>query len=112
MEERYIRHQGPVHNWFSLSYASYLTLPRSLLQEMPLEWQERLVGLLLEMGQVFPMIPKSGQYHVSLRAENGRFLKDRLNQYRRPNIAYIESLMRPSTLQEARAEDGPETPPS
>ena len=28
-----------VHNWFVLSYAQYLTLPRSLLDKAVLDWQ-------------------------------------------------------------------------
>ena len=32
--------------WFSLSYASWLTLPRVLMHEMPDEWQNKMAELL------------------------------------------------------------------
>lgn len=38
----------PVHEFFGLTYASYLVVPRSVLQSMPPEWQEKLVSLLKE----------------------------------------------------------------
>lgn len=37
-----------IHNWFGLTYASYLVMPRLALQEMPDEWQRRFVELLEE----------------------------------------------------------------
>lgn len=42
-----------IHLWFSLSYANYLVVPRSVLQSMPDEWQARFVGCLNEMGDAF-----------------------------------------------------------
>ena len=38
-----------IHNWFGLSYANYLVLPRSILQSMDAEWQKKLVNLLNEL---------------------------------------------------------------
>lgn len=49
MSDVFIPPAEPIHNWFSLSYASWLTLPRSVLQTMPDEWQERLVTCLREL---------------------------------------------------------------
>ncbi len=34
--------------WFSLSYASFLTLPRVMMHEMPDEWQDKMAALLEE----------------------------------------------------------------
>lgn len=42
-----------IHLWFSLTYANYLIVPRSVLQSMPDEWQARFVGLLREMEEAF-----------------------------------------------------------
>lgn len=39
----------PIHHFFSLSYASYLVLRRSVLQSMPKGWQARFVALLNEL---------------------------------------------------------------
>lgn len=38
-----------LHEWFGLSYASWLTIPRSVLQSMPAEWQHRFLMCLEEM---------------------------------------------------------------
>lgn len=43
----------PVHGWFGLSYANYLTLPRSLMQSMPQPWQAKLVALLEEFHTAY-----------------------------------------------------------
>jgi hypothetical protein len=39
--------------WFGLSYASFLTLPRVLMHEMPDEWQARMAALLAEYDATF-----------------------------------------------------------
>ena len=38
--------ESPIHWYFGLSYANYLVLPRSVLQSMPIKWQEDFVKLL------------------------------------------------------------------
>ena len=54
MQERNgVLEEAPFHGWFQLSYSSYLVLPRSLLEAMPLEWQARMILLLDEMAEVF-----------------------------------------------------------
>lgn len=53
-----------VHRWFSLSYSNYLVLPRTLMQSMPAEWQERAVGLLEEFRDAFAHVPQAEGYHV------------------------------------------------
>lgn len=42
-----------VHTWFSLTYANYLVVPRSVLQSMPEDWQHRFTALMGEMDQAF-----------------------------------------------------------
>jgi hypothetical protein len=42
-----------IHTWFSLTYANYLVVPRSVLQSMPEDWQHRFTGLLGEMSTAF-----------------------------------------------------------
>lgn len=44
---------GLIHDWFGLSYAAYLVINRSVLQSMPLDWQERFVGCLRELHESF-----------------------------------------------------------
>ena len=41
-------------NWFGLSRASFLTLPRVLMHEMPDDWQGRMAKLLEEYNEAFP----------------------------------------------------------
>lgn len=78
---------GPMHLWFGLSYASYLTLPRSLIQSMPNHWQRRLVRLLEQFGETFPGADL--QYTVKKR-KAGKFESDPLADYRRPDEAAIK----------------------
>jgi hypothetical protein len=81
----------PVHGWFELSYAQYLTIPRSVLQSMPVEWQRRFVQCLRELDETIDWRPESGQYWVQLRrapkdgGEHGRgvLMHDPLMNYGR-----------------------------
>ena len=75
-----------VHDWFELSYAQYLTVPRSALQSMPEPWQERLVALLDELDDSVDWRPEAGSYWVTLRDGAGRFVsieRDPLMDYDR-----------------------------
>ena len=72
-----------VHNWFELSYAQYLTIPRSVLQSMPPEWQARFVQCLDELDELIDWRPADGRYWVELRGSDGRFASDPLMDYER-----------------------------
>lgn len=82
------RHDAAIHQWFELSYAHYLVLPRSLLQAMPVEWQERFVACLNEMRAACEdmRLDINDNYTVILRGEKGRIVKDPYSEYRRPVI--------------------------
>ena len=56
----------PIHDWFELSYAQYLTIPRSVLQSMPIEWQETFVKCLTELDETIDWRPKHGCYRCQL----------------------------------------------
>lgn len=57
----------PIHTWFGLTYAQYLTIPRSILQSMPVDWQQEFVDLLNELDDTIDWRPDWGtQYKVSL----------------------------------------------
>lgn len=62
-EQPYERTDGPVHTWFSLSYANFLTWPRAYMQSMPLEWQRRFVELAEELAAAYPDTP-AADYEV------------------------------------------------
>lgn len=72
-----------IHEWFSLSYAQYLTVPRSALQSMPDEWQEKFVKLLEELDEKIDWRPKEGNYWVKLKDRKGRYSHDPLMDYER-----------------------------
>lgn len=71
-----------VHTWFSLTYASYLVVNRSILQSMPEPWQHRFTELMLEMQQHFRHIDEP-RYHVFVRGDDGRFTRDPIPHYNR-----------------------------
>jgi hypothetical protein len=87
---------GPIHTWFELSYASYLTLPRSVLQSMPLEWQERFVACLDELRAEFGYLDWP-RYTVSARTADGRFRRDPIPHYWRGRTR-----LRPASVPEMR----------
>lgn len=75
----------PIHEWFGLSYANYLVLPRTVLQSMPVDWQRRMVGLLDECNEAIREagleMPRG--YRVTPTDAGGRFAKEPLPHYRR-----------------------------
>lgn len=76
---------GPIHDAFGLSYASYLVIPRTVLQSMPLDWQARFVALVNETHERFPgrEPPWPAGWRVHLKDERGRFMRDDLAHYER-----------------------------
>jgi hypothetical protein len=72
-----------IHEWFELTYAQYLTVPRSVLQSMPDEWQEKFTKLLEELDETIDWRPKEGRYWVQLKDGKGRYVSDPLMDYQR-----------------------------
>ncbi|RSN13770.1 hypothetical protein DMH25_08255 [Streptomyces sp. WAC 01325] len=64
------RLDGPIHTWFSLSYCNYAVLPRTLLQSMPVEFQERMVACLTELQAAFEHVPQAEVYDVKAATEH------------------------------------------
>lgn len=58
-----------IHLHFSLSYANYLVLPRTLLQSMPDVWQARFVAMLDELREAFRHVPQAEAYKVEAAKE-------------------------------------------
>jgi len=55
----------PVHEYFSLTYAQFLTLPRVIMEAMPIPWQEQMVKLLTELDATWDWLPAHGNmYYV------------------------------------------------
>lgn len=78
-----IQERELIHEWFGLSYTQYLTIPRSVLQSMPDEWQERFVKCLEELDEKIDWRPKEGRYWVKLKDDRGRYVHDDLMDYQR-----------------------------
>lgn len=78
--------------WFSLSRASWLTLPRVLMHAMPDEWQGKMADLLEEYDNAFPNQPDLGT-RVQV-TKDGKMVKtpEWLLNYRHPNPEVINSL--------------------
>jgi hypothetical protein len=55
---------GPVHTYFGLTYANYLVIPRTLMQSMPIGWQERMTACLDELHEAFQHIEQAEVYEV------------------------------------------------
>jgi hypothetical protein len=81
--------------WFALSYAEWLTLPRSLMHAMPDEWQGKMAALLDEFSEEFPFWTGDIEYRVTA-IRNGRFvpLPEWTSRafYRHPNEATLDRL--------------------
>lgn len=84
-------HGETLARWWGLSYASWLTLPRVLMQAMPDEWQERAGVLLAEYSAAFPVSPEL-TIGVTARGLDGKLvaMPQWLNNYRHPNRAEID----------------------
>lgn len=72
-----------IHAWFELTYAQYLTIPRSVLQSMDKKWQSKFVALLEELDETIDWRPKSGRYWVQLKDAKGRYVHDEFMDYQR-----------------------------
>jgi hypothetical protein len=70
-----------IHDWFELTYADYLALPRSLLQSMPEEWQRQFVALMHQLDERFDW-RRNGCW-VKFKDRRGRWMRDELADYER-----------------------------
>lgn len=83
---------GAIHAHFGLSYASYLVVPRLALQEMPLDWQERFVGLLNEAYEQHDLAAADAVYDVRRRGDNGQLMSDPFKDYRHCTVEQARAL--------------------
>lgn len=75
--------------WFGLSRASFLTLPRVLMHEMPDAWQDKMSDLLSEWDEAFD---QSELPNTTVRAtRNGKLvgMPEFLLNYRHPDKGRI-----------------------
>lgn len=80
--------------WFGLSYASFLVLPRVLMEAMDDPWKERMAVLLKELSAEFPNVPEENYTVRITDGKNGnRMVKtpEWMLNYRHPDRALINS---------------------
>jgi len=82
------------NEWFGLSRASWLTVPRIVLESMPIEWQHKFTNLLMEMNTTFDWKPDDMSFQVSAKVDN-KFVRMPylLSDYRRANIEHLRKKM-------------------
>lgn len=71
----------PVHDWFELTYADYVVLPRTVLQSLPKEIQEDFVKVMDQIDAHCNW-RRNGCW-VKFRDEKGHFVHDELADYQR-----------------------------
>ena len=79
--------------WFGLSRASWLTMPRVLMHEMPDVWQEKMAKLLEEYENTFDL----SNYNIDIEVrgkKDGKYVQipSELCDYRHPCRKDIERL--------------------
>jgi hypothetical protein len=79
--------------WFGLSYSSFLTLPRSMMHEMPDEWQMKMAELLEEWNDHWDFSSVDLEPSVSFK-RNGKYASPPkwVCNYRHPDINEINKL--------------------
>ncbi len=85
----------PVWDWFELSYASYVAIPRIVLQAMPIKWQKDFVKLMDELDNTIDW--RRNHCYIQYRDSKGRFLKkDPFSNYRhyQPSIKEINKIVK------------------
>ena len=76
--------EEPVHLLFGLSYSNYLVLPRTVLQSMPVDWQDKFIKLVEEIPEVIAEhFEPPGGYRVMALNENKKFISDEFSNYER-----------------------------
>ncbi len=91
MSEEY-SYRRDLQCWFGLSYASWLTIPRVLMEAMPEEWQAKMAELLHEYDEAFPNQPDIGTRVQVI--QGGKLIKTPgwLLNYRRPDRNMVNAL--------------------
>jgi len=88
-ENKVVSWESPISYWFELTYAQFLTVPRLVMESMPIEWQEKMVALLEEMDETFDWRPQEGRYWVKLKDDKGRYCDAPLSDYRHGSCEHL-----------------------
>jgi hypothetical protein len=89
-----INTESPVHDLFGLSYAKWLVLPRVIMEQMPVDWQRKIVELLEELDETYDWLPEDASIFVTMRDKKGKIVKlpEHLCNYRHPDFQAIDAL--------------------
>lgn len=81
-------------NWFGLSHASFVILPRSMLHDMPDDWQERFAALLEEIDEEFPNGDGTDLVYYATAKSDGRYVRipERFRKYRHTKPGEFDDL--------------------
>ena len=99
MNEHAVRREGydRLWVWFGCSRASWLTMPRIMMHQMPDDWQNKMAELLEEWDETWDSQDMPTP-HVAARGKNNRFTRwpSWLLNYRHPDKAELEKLRCPN----------------
>lgn len=84
----------PLAQWWEDDPASWLVLPRALMDQMPFEWREDMNALLLEWNATWEL--PDYRLNVLMRDERGRYrrLPDIYTDWVTPDVGALEKIKR------------------
>lgn len=86
-----------INDWFGCSRASFLVMPRVLIEDMPEEWQGKMSELLEQHDDSYDQ-SKMGVYGCTVQAVNdeNKFCKmpEEVKNYRRPCKEFLDRVRR------------------
>ncbi|NCU33256.1 MAG: hypothetical protein EOM23_10085 [Candidatus Moranbacteria bacterium] len=78
-----IKQEDYIHQYFGLTYASYLILQRSVMQSMPVKWQKKFVTLLEELDHATNKLTDLPPMYTVNARDGARFIHDKYADYER-----------------------------
>ena len=84
--------ETPIHEAFGLTYASFLVIPRLLMENMPWGWQMDMVDLIKEFSKKYIWEIKDQRLVIRMTNQNGGLIAmdKNLCDYKRGNAAWYE----------------------
>ena len=81
-----------ISNFFGLSYASWLVVPRITMEHMSADWQEKMYNLLDELHNEFPNWDEEMGDIIVTHKVKGQFAKlpSSVCQYRYPDKDFLQ----------------------
>lgn len=93
-EELQLTGKQELHAWFGLTRSSFLTIPRSFMQEMPDDWQMKMAKLLAEYDATFDQskVEIDGVFVMGRKDGKNCKMPEWITNYRHPDRALINSM--------------------